>query len=69
MFSEIRRSERITEKTEKEKRLDWLYFQLADCLAGNKRSEELLREIDLIKNENGSPKQVIDPDQLFVGIC
>ena len=68
MFSEIRRSEKITEKTEQEKKLDWLYFQLADCLAGSEKSEEILREIDRLEQENESHKEIFDPDQLFAGI-
>lgn len=50
MFREIRTSERITEKTEKERKLDYLHAQLIDCRIGSQRWIEIQNEIDELNN-------------------
>ena len=65
MFSEIRRSERITEKTEKEKEVEYWQHRLFDTLVGSEESKKILRILDELENESAPVQQAFDPDQLI----
>jgi AAA+ superfamily predicted ATPase len=65
MFSEIRRSERITEKTEKEKEVEYWQRRLFDTLVGSEESKKILRILDELENEPMPVQQAFDPDQLI----
>ena len=48
MFREIRRSEKITEKSDKERELDYLYKQLFDCRVGSEEYNHIRTKIDVL---------------------
>jgi hypothetical protein len=52
MFREIKTSEKITEKTEKERKLDYLHTQLFNSRIGSQRWIEIQNEIDRVNAEN-----------------
>jgi len=65
MFSEIRRSERITEKTEKEKKVEYWQRKLFDTRIGSEESKRILRILDELENESMPVKSTFNPDQLI----
>lgn len=63
MFREIRRSEKITEKSAKQYEIDCLYRQLFDCRIGSKDYYQIRSKIDEL--EDGIIENVFDPDELI----
>lgn len=64
MFSEIRRSERITEKSEKEKKIEYWQRKLFDTRVGSEESKRILQILDELENEPTPAEQVFNPDRL-----
>ena len=60
MFREIRRSERITEKSAKERELDYLYGQLFDCRMGSEEWNQIRTRIDELEGQ--TMVNAFDPD-------
>ena len=48
MFREIRRSEKITAKSNKERELDYLYKRLFDCRVGSEEYNYISTKIDTL---------------------
>ena len=60
MFREIRRSEKITEKSAKQREIDYLYEQLFDCRMGSEKYNQIRMKID--KLEGKMIKNAFNPD-------
>ncbi len=60
MFREIRRSEKITEKSAKQREIDYLYGQLFDCRMGSEKYNQIRTKIDEL--EGTTIKNAFNPD-------